>query len=186
MKFEKKHLSNVIVILVVIIFLFTPVGFHFKVFINRLVSFSPSEIATGQQKELSDYNWQLVSQNGQLLNLEEKKGKVLIINMWATWCPPCVAEMPSFQKLYEDYGDQVSFLFIARDEKDKVNSFLAKKGYTLPVYYEYSETPKVFESNSIPISFLVDKAGKIKIAHTGAADWNSEAIRLSLDALLAE
>lgn len=186
MKLEKKNLSNVLLIVVAILVLFTPVGFHLKVFVNRLVSFSPSSIAAEKQKELSDYHWELINHNGQLINLEEKKGQVIIVNMWATWCPPCVAEMPSFQKLYEDYGDKVSFLFVAKDQKDKVAAFLAKKDYTLPVYYEKSKTPIAFESNSIPMSFLVDKAGLIKIAHTGAANWNSEAIRLSLDALLAE
>jgi len=186
MKLEKKNIINVLLILGAAILLFTPVGFHFKVLVNRLLSFSPSEIEVEAQKEVGNYDWQLISQEDLATNFENEKGKVVILNMWATWCPPCVAEMPSFQKLYNDYGDKVSFLFVAQDEKQKVSSFLSKNAYTLPVYYENGSRPKVFESNSIPVSYIIGKKGKISFTHTGAADWNSAAIRLSLDALLAE
>jgi len=186
MKLEKKKISNLILIVGAMVLLFTPVGFHLKVMVNRLLSFSPTELKLEDQKLISNYRWQLISNEGETLNFEAEKGKVIVLNVWATWCPPCVAEMPSFQKLYDDYGDKVTFLFVAHDEKEKVNAFLTKKGYTLPVYYEKSTTPVAFESRSIPITFVISKTGQIIVSETGAADWNSDAFRVSLDSLLAE
>ncbi|WP_047419429.1 TlpA disulfide reductase family protein [Cellulophaga sp. Hel_I_12] len=186
MKLEKKKISNLILIIAVLLLLFTPVGFHLKVMVNRLLSFSPTELKLEDQRVISDYRWELISHEGQALNFDEEKGKVIVLNVWATWCPPCVAEMPSFQKLYDDYSDKVSFLFVAHDEKEKVSTFLSKKGYTLPVYYENSTTPVAFESRSIPITFVISKTGQIIVSETGAADWNSDAIRVSLDTMLAE
>ena len=136
MKLEKKKISNLLLIVAAMVLLFTPVGFHLKVMVNRLVSFSPTELKVEDQRLVANYRWQLISNEGETLNFEEGKGKVIVLNVWATWCPPCVAEMPSFQKLYDDYADKVSFLFVAHDEKEKVNAYLTKKGYTLPVYYE--------------------------------------------------
>ncbi|MDP5231117.1 MAG: TlpA family protein disulfide reductase [Cellulophaga sp.] len=186
MKLDKNKISNLLLILAAIVILFTPVGFHLKVFVNRVLSFSPTEIKSEDQEVITNYRWQLISNDGETFNFEEEKGKVVVLNIWATWCPPCVAEMPSFQKLYDDYADKVTFLFVAHDEKEKVTAFLTKKGYTLPVYYENSTTPVEFEARSIPITFVVSKTGQIVVSETGAADWNSDAIRVSLDALLAE
>ena len=107
-------------------------------------------------------------------------------NLWATWCPPCVAEMPEFQELYSDYKNKVSFLFIAQDDKIKVDEFFLKKGYDLPVFYENSAAPKEFYSKSIPKTFVLNKKGQIVISETGVANWNNVSMRNLLDQLIAE
>ncbi|QWX84484.1 TlpA family protein disulfide reductase [Cellulophaga sp. HaHaR_3_176] len=188
MKFTKEKIKNAVVIIAVGVLLFTPVGFHFKVFVNRIISFSPDVLEASNQTKLSSYNWHLSSDNkrSDIHNFKVHEGKVVLINFWATWCPPCVAEMPSFQALYNDYKDDVIFVFVANDEKKNVDTYLVKKDYSLPVFYEKSKRPIELTSGSIPTTYILDKSGAIVVKEKGAADWNSDMIRQLLDTLIAE
>lgn len=120
------------------------------------------------------------------INFSQSEGKVAIVNFWATWCPPCVAEMPSFQKLYDDYGQQVDFYFVSSENADKLNRFIGKHDYDLPVYLQTYQAPGQLQSNALPTTYVISKSGEIAIRETGAADWNSKKMREILDALLAE
>mgnify|MGYP001109297991 CR=1 FL=1 len=188
MKITKEQISNGIWILAIGLILFTPLGFYPRVWVNKIVAtvLSPSTIDKDEQTTLKDYNWNLVDLDGKQTNLQSKKGEVVVINVWATWCPPCVAELPGFLELYEDYGDKVTFAFVANDEKQKVEAFLKKKEYNLPVYFQASTTPRELESSSIPVTYILDKQGNIVVDKTGAANWNSDKTRSLLDKLIAE
>ena len=185
-KLSKGQLSNVIWILAIALIVFTPVGFHLKVWVGKIFATSADVVDVEQQKTLEDYNWLLVDSNGQRFNFESNKGEVILINFWATWCPPCVAEMPSLAKLYADYGDKVVFAFVANDHADKVSSFLQKKDYQLPVFYEADHTPELLEHSSIPTTYVLSRTGKIVIEESGVADWNSQKTRNLLDSLILE
>ncbi len=155
-----------------------------QVFIQRLVSFSPSEMSEDEREKIQDYDWTLLQLNTEEVNFSQSKGKVAIVNFWATWCPPCVAEMPSFQKLYDAYGDKVDFYFVTSEKAEKVEKFMVKNGYTLPVYLQAFKAPKELESNALPTSYLISKSGEIIINEEGAANWNSDKMRTLLDQLL--
>ncbi len=155
-----------------------------QVFVQRLVSFSPSEMSVDERETIQDYDWNLQQLNTEEANFSQSKGKVTIVNFWATWCPPCVAEMPSFQKLYDTYGDKVDFYFVTSEKAEKVEKFMVKNGYTLPVYLQSFKAPKQLESNVLPTSYLISKSGEIIINEEGAADWNSDKMRTLLDQLL--
>lgn len=157
-----------------------------QVFVQRLISFSPSEKAEENRETLEDYNWNLRQLDSEEVNFSQSKGKVSVINFWATWCPPCVAEMPSFQKLYDTYGEDVDFYFVTSEEPEKVNRFMEKNGYTLPIYIQSYKSPKALQSNALPTTYLISKSGEIVIEETGAADWNSKKMRSLLDRLLAK
>lgn len=182
---RKKWIDLAWVVALVLI-LFTPVGFHVKVFVNRFISFSAAEVAEEDREILSDYHWPMQTIEGKRVNLTSFKGEVVLINVWATWCPPCVAEMPSFQKLFNAYGDGVPMFFVAHDDREKVARFLSKKGYELPVYYEAGPAPASLQSTSIPVTYVIDKKGSIRVRKVGAADWNSQKMRALLDSLLQE
>lgn len=186
MKFLKSHWSNIF-FLIVIILLFVPhTRKPIQVELNRLFSFSPSEISKGQRNVLQDYNWNLKSLNENSTDLNEAEGKVIIINVWATWCPPCIAEMPSFQELYDDYGRKVDFYFVSSEEAEKLQKFLKKNDYDFPVYQPASSPPELLQATSLPTTYVISREGEIVVEKTGAANWNSSEFRELLDQLLKE
>ncbi len=184
MKLKRTQLINIAIILLLAIYFFTPIGFHAKVYLNRLVSHNPVPVEERAQQFLEDYDFKLVDTKGNTVNLSDYKGDVIFINFWATWCPPCVAEMPDLQLLHDSYGEKVTFLFIARDKKEKVSKFIMKKNYNFPVYFESGFTPKTLYSAALPTTFIIDKKGNIVVAETGSANWNDESVRILLDGLL--
>jgi thiol-disulfide isomerase/thioredoxin len=188
MKFIRKNLSNILFI-GFIIFLFTPYGLPVRATLIKGVSMITTrvfslEVDTEDQVNLDNYNWQLRDLDGKITNMQIFQDQVVVVNFWATWCPPCVAEMPSFQKLYDAYGDKVIFLFVANDEEEKVLKFLKKKGYEIPVFFQASRVPDALSSNSLPTTYILDKEGKIVVNQIGAVDWNSGRVRELLDTLI--
>lgn len=183
-KSKKTTIQNIIFIVFIALLLFSPLGTFVKVHLNRLIAFSPKTIAVTDQKMLSSYQWQLKDANGKTVSLEAYKGKIIFINFWATWCPPCIAEMPSIQKLYADYQDKMVFLFVTTDSFEKANAFMIKENLTLPVHQSLSNPPLELESSTIPATYLIDKQGNIIVAKIGTADWNSDSFREKLNELL--
>jgi thiol-disulfide isomerase/thioredoxin len=135
---------------------------------------------------ISYSNWKLKSDANTTLDFDETKGKVVFINFWATWCPPCIAEMPSLQALYTDYNDKVVFLFVTSDDFETVEKFKSKKDFDFEVFKSLNEVPVALTTRSIPRTFVINKNGAIVIDESGAIDWNSETVRLQLDQLLSE
>ncbi|MBI9066607.1 MAG: TlpA family protein disulfide reductase [Salinivirgaceae bacterium] len=130
------------------------------------------------------YDWKLQNLAGEKIKLSTFENNVLIINLWATWCPPCIAEMPDLQRLYNDYGDKVSFLFVSNESDATIKEFIDKKGYTFPVYTPLTQYPNDFETNTIPTTYIISKKGELVINKTGVAQWNSKRIRQILDVLI--
>ncbi len=132
-----------------------------------------------------DYQWRLSDLEGNQLQLEDFRGQVLFVNAWATWCPPCRAEMPSIEKLHAN-NTGVRLLAITNEEAGVVKEYIDSKEYSLPVYLAKSQNPVAFQSKGIPTTFIVNKAGQVVYQKTGAFDWNSKKIRDFLAELLAE
>ena len=132
------------------------------------------------------YNWQLKDMTGEKISFNKLSGKVVFINIWATWCPPCIAELPDLQKLYNDYGDKVEFLFISNENTEVIKAFLDNKDFTIPAYIPLTQYPSDFETSSIPTTFVINTNGEIVINKAGLAKWNSKRIRGVLDALLKQ
>jgi thiol-disulfide isomerase/thioredoxin len=172
--------------LLMALFFFTPLEFYVIKYSNRLLSNNSVPLIQREKEIVDEYNWTLKSFDGKIRNLKEYKGNVIFINFWATWCAPCLEEMPDLQNLYNVYGDKVTFLFVARDKHNWVATFLTKKDYDIPVYFELGLTPKLFYHGSIPATFIISKNGVIEMAKTGSYDWNSNTVRNLLDNLLKE
>jgi thiol-disulfide isomerase/thioredoxin len=184
MKITKSQRSNIIFIGVLGILFFTPLGSKVKEISTRLLSFSPSVESVESRDQLVDYTWKLKGINAEDYDFSEANGKVVVLNFWATWCPPCRAEMPSLQNLYADYKDKVVFLFLTNEEDAVVNKFLDKYDYTIPSFNQYSKTPNNFSVSSIPATYVLDKDGFIVIDKVGPALWDSDKVRKLLDELL--
>jgi thiol-disulfide isomerase/thioredoxin len=137
---------------------------------------SPAKIPETKQISLgeSDYNWILQNANGDMVNLSDYRDKPVFLNFWATWCPPCVAELPEIQKAWEKHGNSVEFLLVTNQEKTFVEAFMEKHGYSVPVHYEAAAAPGVFNHNSIPTTYILSPEGKIVVNKKGAINWDSK------------
>ncbi|WP_149243443.1 TlpA disulfide reductase family protein [Dyadobacter sp. 32] len=114
--------------------------------------------------------------DGKTVDLASLKGKVVFINFWATWCPPCIAEMPSINALYGKFRDnpKVVFLMVDVDGNDlKSDSFMKKHHYDLQVVSPAGQIPPVFMQGAVPTTVILDKEGKMVYRQEGAADYNS-------------
>ncbi len=180
-KLNKKFFSNAVFVVAIGLLIYSPT----RIWLLRQIAFSPSVENVEDRVAIKNYNWELQGLNTDNINFSELKGKVVFVNFWATWCPPCRAELPMIQKLYKDYKDKVAFIFITNENWNKVATFFSKNGYNLPVYNSVSSPPNEFlKTNSIPSSFLIDKKGSVLIEKVGAADWNSKKTRAIIDEIL--
>lgn len=116
--------------------------------------------------------------NGETFDLQQQKGKVVFINFWATWCPPCLAELPSINTLYQKVKADTNIVFVTVDVDNnlvKSNQFLKDKGYTFPVYGgDESHVPNNLFGEGIPTTLVVDKQGNIVFRHLNRANYNNE------------
>ncbi|WP_431165357.1 TlpA family protein disulfide reductase [Tenacibaculum halocynthiae] len=180
MKITKKSIYNLLFLIIIGLLLYPPT----KTYFIRLISFSPSIIKSEKRDVLNDFNWSLKGVNTIDVDFNNLKNKVVFINFWATWCPPCLAEIPSIQKLYNDYKDEVVFIFVSNEKREVINAFYKKHNYDLPTYKLGNSLPKIFQVNSIPNSFVINKKGEVVINKSGAADWNSSKFRSLLNELI--
>ena len=161
-------------------------------FINkaRVAVVNPSVKSADNMVSLSanDYNWEFESMSGKTHKLSDYQNKVIFLNLWATWCPPCIAEMPSIQELYNNYkdNDQIVFLIVSNEKPEKIRAFMKKRGFTFPVQITRYQMPKPFYTESIPTTFLVSKLGKIVVKETGAANWAGDKMQKIVNDLIAE
>ncbi len=130
--------------------------------------------------------WELVSFNGERIRFKELQDSVIFLNFWATWCPPCIAEMPGIQELYNEFGDRVSFLLVSQENRQTVDAFLEKHGFSLPTYSPINQTPPVFNHRSIPTTFIISRSGVVVMSHKGATKWDGPKIKGMMEELLKE
>ncbi|WP_104381986.1 TlpA disulfide reductase family protein [Sphingobacterium sp. HMA12] len=126
---------------------------------------------------------------GNVVSLNQLKGKVVLINLWATWCSPCLAEMPSLDKLYKDFLENSQIVFLSVDVDGNLKSsakFLKKRKYSLPLYQLNSALPKEWSTTSIPTTIILDKVGKLVNKHVGGMNFGSVKFREALKQLTEE
>lgn len=184
MSFLKKQWSNILFIALIALLVIPQTRKPIAVFFNRIVAFSPSFNAEEDMPELQNYDWALEDPEGNRVDFSEFENDVIIVNFWATWCPPCIAEMPSFQDLYADYGDRMTFIFASMERHKTTQAFFEKQGLELPRYKILSQAPEPMKGKTLPTTYLIDRNGRILVEKVGAADWNSESFRAKLDKLL--
>ncbi|MGN6605264.1 MAG: TlpA family protein disulfide reductase [Ginsengibacter sp.] len=121
-------------------------------------------------------SFSVTASDGKIITADSLKGKVVLINFWASWCPPCRAEMPSLNKLYNDLknDEHFVFLFINEDENiENARKFISKNNYSIPLYFRLNVPTEIF-SGTLPTTLVLDKQGKIVLKHEGMASYDSE------------
>ena len=139
------------------------------------------------KEQAFSYDFAVVDLEGNKLQMEELKGKVIFLNLWATWCGPCRVEMPSIQSLYNSVDkDKVAFVMLSLDQegdKAKISKFIDDKGFTFPVYQPATPLPKQLRVTTIPTTFIISPDGKIKSKKVGMANYDTEEMREFISAL---
>jgi len=124
----------------------------------------------------------LTDLQGQPVNTRDFHGKPLVVNYWATWCKPCIAEFPGFEKLKQEYAGQVSFVMISDEDAAKVSRFKAKNNYS----FNFVLSELSFQElgmNMVPVTFVYDAGGELIRKQAGSMEeaelkeWIEEAVR---------
>lgn len=145
---------------------------------------SENDMAIASEFEKADFSLKLMDRDGNITSLEALKGKVIFMNFWATWCPPCIAEMPSIDKLHKDMGDEVAFVMLSLDQDfELAKAFDKRKGYNMPIYAPASNLPPMYQSSAIPTTYVIDAKGNLALTHKGMADYNDEGFKKFLRSL---
>ena len=129
------------------------------------------------------------NQSGKELSLSQLRGKVVLVNFWGTFCPPCLDELPSMQQLHRRMINQpFEILALSVDTSwEPVNRFMKENGFTLPVYADFDkQISTLYGTHMWPETYIVDKKGKIAYKVVGPKDWTSSEVLKFLDVLVAE
>ena len=130
------------------------------------------------EEEVFDYHFLIKDLNENKIAFEKFKGKVVFLNLWATWCGPCKAEMASIQELYNSVAkDSIEFVMISLDKdkfKDKVVRYKTDKNFTFPIYMPSGYLSAQLNVPSIPTTFIISKQGKIVLKEVGATNFNTK------------
>lgn len=138
------------------------------------------------------FNFELQTLQGQHIPMDSLKGKVIFLNIWATWCGPCRAEMPGIESLYTSVKEKdIAFVMLAIDKKGdegKIQKYLANKSFTFPVYRPIHNAsnsfPEILRVPSIPTTFVIDRNGDVVYKKVGSANYDTKRFRSFLLNLL--
>lgn len=138
-------------------------------------SFSaPNLVEPARPRKLS-MGWTLLDSSGKSFDWSTTKDKLILVNIWATWCPPCRAELPSLANLANDstLSDSLVVLCVSTDDRpEALKSYLSKNKLELPAYFA-PEMPSDFVTEGIPATFLINSDGQLLGSEVGAANWDS-------------
>jgi thiol-disulfide isomerase/thioredoxin len=122
-------------------------------------------------------------------DLTKEKGKILIVHFWATWCPPCVEEIPALSRFWDRYrGREDIALYVISVDRDwkAIDGFIAKNPSSLPQYHDpNAATAKRFGSTQYPETYVVNRSGRVLFRVQGAVSWDDPDVRQRIEQLLA-
>ncbi|MBQ7915868.1 MAG: TlpA family protein disulfide reductase [Firmicutes bacterium] len=130
---------------------------------------SSSELSPAPDFFVYDYD-------GNMVKLSDMIGKPVVLNFWASWCPPCKNEMPDFEEAYKEYGDDIHFMIVnntdgSQETVETAKSYIDSQGYTFPVYYDTSYSAAItYGISSLPMTFFIDADGNLIAYGMGMLD----------------
>lgn len=147
----------------------------------------PPPFPAQPQKAVFEARWQ--RSDGSQVDFATMRGKVVVLNVWATWCPPCMAELPSLAQLAAHYAaqDDLKVVCVSKEQASRIwPKMSTHEAASLLVSTDGHRLPAVYQTSAIPATFVIDKAGEIVFQHVGSANWASEDTFRFLDNLRRE
>jgi len=125
------------------------------------------------------YDGTLKTVDGRETKISTFKGKVVFLNFWASWCPPCIVELPNIQRLYGMMAgnDGIAFLMISTEDAKNIQAFMDQRDYDFPVYIAKNKLLNQLRVTAYPATFVLSRSGQIVFKHMGAAKWDDPAFR---------
>ena len=146
---------------------------------------------TPVNEEISAADFQLVNMDEEPIKLSDFRGKVVLLNFWATWCPPCIREMPSMERLHQQV-DAADFKVVAVNQMENPDDVFAFTGQleidpTFDILFDdKSEVSRMYAVRGLPTTYLIDKKGKIRYRAVGGREFNHPEVIKIIDQLIAE
>ena len=136
---------------------------------------TPTE-ATTEAPDLSAPDFTVYDMEGNPVKLSDYFGKPIVLNFWASWCGPCKMEMPHFEEVYNEIGEQVQFLMVnstdgSSETVESASAYVAEQGYTFPVFYDTSFEASInYQAFSLPTTYFISAEGELIAKATGSID----------------
>jgi thiol-disulfide isomerase/thioredoxin len=148
----------------------------------------PPSLQGGANGGAADFQWTLFDLNDKPVEFSRFQGKTIFLNIWATWCGPCIAEMPSIGRLATASvlkGKPIEFVCVATDDSSEaVRSFLKGSSYAM-TFLRADRIPSAFLTDGIPATFIIGPDGRIAASELGASDWDNASVIELLKSLSA-
>ncbi|GAB3982955.1 hypothetical protein GCM10028806_55680 [Spirosoma terrae] len=180
---QKQWLQNGLLVVFLLFLFFTDAGKSVMGGMQQLLLKTGLKDAPTKTEPISQtsgsYSLTLRTLEGKTIQLSDLKGKVVFFNQWATWCPPCRAEMPAIENLYQSVDkSKVAFVMLSIDkEAQKVPDFVQQKGFTFPVYMPAGPMPAAFAAEVVPTTFILTPDGQIAQRIEGLANYDTDEFR---------
>lgn len=137
---------------------------------------APQDSQEQEREKIKAPDFTVLDAEGNAVKLSELFGKPIVLNFWASWCPPCKGEMPEFNKVYEEVGRDITFMMVdlvdgQRETKEKGAEYVKGQGFTFPVYFDTKQdAARKYGIASIPTTIFIDKDGYIVTGAESAID----------------
>lgn len=158
-------------------------------FLNSKIEEKTSRQPSSENQSAVVQNLSVIDDNREIINTSQLRGKVVFINFWASWCPPCRAEFPSIQAFYDKYKGNKNLVFLTVNLDDETvlgKMYLKKEQFSIPFLIPNGAVPNEYFSGSLPTTVILDKSGKIRMHHTGMADYSKNSFYQEINQLLNE
>ena len=148
-----------------------------------------TESAAQSNTKIKAPDFTVINAEGNLVKLSDMQGKPVVLNFWASWCPPCKSEMPEFEKVNQELGGSVQFMMVdvtdgGRETQDTGAAYISSQGFTFPVFYDTNQdASRKYSIRAIPTTFFIDSGGYVVNSQEGAI--SGDALRTNINVIAA-
>jgi len=190
-QYIRKNAFTIVMVIFVGIMFFSPDAKSFvlrQLMATGLFNASMDKKDAGTASQ-ANTDFDFTDEKGNMQNTASLRGKVVFINFWASWCPPCRAEFPSIETLYTQFKDNPDMVFLTINEDNDPaagKAYLEKEKFSVPMYQSNGNVPAEIYSGSLPTTVVLDKNGKVRLHHAGFANYASDKFVKQIEELINE